>query len=324
MKQSTAAATALAACLAVHDGRAGNARQALALARALQPQAGELVLQPRAPWRWWAPRRLPGAAFGLGAPLRTALTQPPGLAVGCGRQAALATRLLRRAGARAVQILDPRLPPRHWDLLVVPEHDRLRGDNVLTVRGSLHPVDDDWLLRALPAFPALAALPAPHTVLLVGGPSRHAALDDAEFEALLRQLAAHARAEGGSFSAIASRRTPPAWRAALGAVDAGVHGVRWRDTGDGANPYAGLLAHADRLVCTPDSVNMLSEAAATHAPLFLWQTARVRGRVRRFAAQLLDDGRARALDAALDAYPVTPLRETARVAAQLRQRLGLA
>ena len=314
---------ALAAC-ALHDGRAGNARQALALAHALTPRPAEHVLAPRAPWRWWAPHRAPGDGAAFGPDFAALRMQPPALAIGCGRQAALATRLLRRAGARAVQILDPRLPPRHWDLLVVPEHDRLRGDNVLSVRGSLHPVDDDWLLRALPAFPALAALPAPHTVLLVGGPSRHAALDDAEFQALLRQLAAHARAEGGSFSAIASRRTPPAWRAALGAVDAGVPGLRWRDTGDGANPYAGLLAHADRLVCTPDSVNMLSEAAATHAPLFLWQAARVRGRVRRFAAQLLDDGRARALDAALDAYPVTPLRETARVAAQLRQRLGLA
>ncbi|WP_240125414.1 mitochondrial fission ELM1 family protein [Thermomonas alba] len=323
MKQSTPAA-ASAICLAVHDGRAGNARQALALARALQPQAEALILQPRAPWRWWAPRRLPGAAFGLGAPLRTALMQPPGLAVGCGRQAALATRLLRRAGARVVQILDPRLPPRHWDALVVPEHDRLRGDHVITLLGSLHPVDDAWLSQGRAAFSFLAALPAPHTVLLVGGPSRHAALDDAAFQALLRQLAAHARAEGGSFSAIASRRTPPAWRAALGAVDAGVPGLRWRDTGDGANPYAGLLAHADRLVCTPDSVNMLSEAAATHAPLFVWQPERVHGRVRRFIAALLERGRARALDATPAAFAVEPLRETARVAAQLRQRLGLA
>ncbi len=321
MKQSAAPP---GACLAVHDGRAGNARQALALARALLPQAGELVLQPRAPWRWWAPRWLPGATFGLGAPLRAVLAAPPGLVIGCGRQAALATRLLRRAGARAVQILDPRLPPRHWDLLVVPEHDRLRGDHVIPLLGSLHPVDDAWLRQARAAFPTLAALPAPHTVLLVGGPSRHAALDDAGFQTLLRQLAAHARAEGGRFSAIASRRTPPAWRAALGAVDAGLPGLRWRDTGDGANPYAGLLAHADRLVCTPDSVNMLSEAAATHAPLFVWRPERVHGRMRRFLAALLERGRARALDAAPAAFAVEPLRETARVAAQLRQRLGLA
>ena len=41
--------------LALHDGRAGNARQALALARALDPQAGERLLQPRPPWRWLAP-----------------------------------------------------------------------------------------------------------------------------------------------------------------------------------------------------------------------------------------------------------------------------
>lgn len=310
--------------LAVHDGRAGNARQALALARALDPQAADWTLQPGWLARRLAPHRWPGLRAPFGAAFAARCRQPPALAIGCGRQAALATRLLRAGGARTVQILDPRLPPRHWDLLVVPEHDRLRGDHVIPLLGSLHPVDDAWLRQARAAFPTLAALPAPHTVLLVGGPSRHAALDDAGFQTLLRQLAAHARAEGGSFSAIASRRTPPAWRAALGAVDAGLPGLRWRDTGDGANPYAGLLAHADRLVCTPDSVNMLSEAAATRAPLFIWRPERVHGRVRRFLAALLERGRARALDAALDAFPVTPLRETAWVAAQLRQRLGLA
>ena len=39
--------------------------QAMALARALYPQAGEHVLRPPAPWRWLAPRRLPLAAHAL-------------------------------------------------------------------------------------------------------------------------------------------------------------------------------------------------------------------------------------------------------------------
>ncbi|HEY1069675.1 mitochondrial fission ELM1 family protein [Thermomonas sp.] len=309
---------------AVHDGRAGNARQALALAHALAPRPAEHVLAPRAPWRWWAPRRAPGdgAAFGTGfAALRM---QPPALAIGCGRQAALATRLLRARGSKSVQLLDPRLDTRHWDLVVAPTHDGLRGDNVLATLGSLHPVDDDYLVCAIAAFPTLTALPSPHTVLLVGGPTRHAPLDDAAFESLLERLAAHARAEGGSFSAIASRRTPPGWRAALARVDAALPGLRWRDTGDGANPYAGLLACADRLVCTPDSVNMLSEAAATRAPLFAWAPERLQGRPRQFLDALLASGRARPLDEALAAFPVTPLRETARVAEAVRERLGLA
>ncbi|MFB0405524.1 ELM1/GtrOC1 family putative glycosyltransferase, partial [Xanthomonas euvesicatoria] len=157
---------------ALSDGRAGNARQAEALARAFHPAAYQpLHLQTNAPWRWAAPRRLPGARQAFGAAFARQLQQPPALAIGCGRQAALATRLLRAHGSRSVQILDPRLDPRHWDLLVVPEHDALRGSNVLTLLGSLHPVDDAWLAAGRAAFPALGGLPGPRLALLVGGPT---------------------------------------------------------------------------------------------------------------------------------------------------------
>ena len=100
-------------------------------------------------------------------------------------------------------------------------------------------------------------------------------------------------------------------------------GVRWRDTGDGANPYAGLLAYADRLLCTPDSVNMLSEAAATWAPLYLWSPATIVGRPRHFIDTLLASGRARAWDGAPQSFDVQPLRETARIARAVRERLFL-
>ena len=47
------------------DGNAGNLRQAEALAAALGMEATCLpALEPRAPWRWLAPRRLPGARVG--------------------------------------------------------------------------------------------------------------------------------------------------------------------------------------------------------------------------------------------------------------------
>lgn len=309
--------------LALHDGRAGNARQARALARALNPDAGDAILSPDLLARWFAPRQWPlsGAPFGPGFQATSA--SPPAIAVGCGRQAALATRLLRARGSRAVQILDPRIAPRHWDVVVAPAHDNLRGDNVITTLGSLNPVDDDWLLCAISAFPELAMLPTPHTVLLVGGPTEHAPLETAGFSDLLQRLAAQARAEHGSLSAIASRRTPAAWRSALGALDPRLPGLRWRDTGDGANPYAGLLANADRLVCTPDSVNMLSEAAATHAPLFIWQPQALRGRLRGFVDALLARGHARPLDAAMAPFEAPPLRETERVAQEIRSRLSL-
>ena len=309
--------------VALHDGRAGNARQALALARALDADAGECLLQPRAPWRWLAPHALPGATTAFGNAFDARIARPPKLAIGCGRQAALATRLLRARGSQSVQILDPRIDTRHWDLVVAPEHDSLRGDNVITTLGSLHPVDDLWLAQARKEAPQLAALPSPHTLLLVGGPTRHAALDDAGFIALLRDLRERAFAEGGSFSAIASRRTPTQWREALTNHDHALPGICWRDDRDGPNPYAALLAHADRIVCTPDSVNMLSEAAATLAPVFAWSTDIASGRLRMFLDALHASGRVHDLDDALAPFAVEPLRETARVAATVRSRLGL-
>jgi len=309
--------------LALHDGRAGNARQANALAHALDADTGECLLLPQAPWRWLAPRALPGADAAFGAAFAAHIARPPTIAIGCGRLAALATRLLHARGSKAVQILDPRIDTRHWDLVVAPEHDGLRGDNVITMRGSLHPVDDLWLAQARHDAPHIAALPSPHTVLLIGGPTRHAALDDAGFFALLRDLRAHARSEGGSFSAVTSRRTPARWRDALIDGETTLPGLRWRDERDGPNPYAGLLAHAGRIVCTPDSVNMLSEAAATLAPVFVWSPQVVQGRPRHFIDGLLASGRVHVVDDTLAPFAVEPLRETARVADEVKRRLGL-
>ena len=312
---------------ALSDGHAGNVRQTHALAAALGVGTREWVLAARAPWRWVAPRRLPLAARAFGdafaGALAGAVPHRPGLAIGCGRQAALATRLLRGTGTRTVQILDPRIDPCHWDLVIAPEHDGLRGDNVLSLLGSLHPVDDLWLAAARAGFPALGQLPRPLTTVLVGGPSAHAAFDAASVAALVDGLASAQRRDGGSLLITTSRRTPEAAVARLRALVAAQPGLLWAGAGDGPNPYAGLLGWADRIVGTADSVNMLSEACATSVPVFVFGADRLGGRPRRFVDALQALGRLRAFDDALGAFPVTPLRETARVAAEVRARLGI-
>ena len=317
------ASDAPASVLAVSDGRAGNARQAQALAAALAAMPRELVLQPRAPWRWLAPRRLPGGERAFGPGFTAALSAAPALAVGCGRQAALATRILRAHGTRVVQVLDPRLSTRHWDLVVAPAHDGLHGDNVITLAGSLNAVDDAWLAHGRAAFPHLATLPSPRIAVLLGGPSAHAGFGVTEFEALMAAAEAVAAREGGSLLVTASRRTPPAVREALRARPRRCPTLAWGDDGDGDNPYAGMLAWADRIICSADSVNMLSEACATAVPVFVQTPDAMHGRPRRFLDDLLARGRIRPLDAGAEDFEARPLRETARVAAEVQARLGL-
>ena len=305
----------IAAIVAVHDGRAGNRRQALALATAMSRDADECVLAPEAPWRWLAPRRLPFDAHAFGPAFSALRQQPPGIAVGCGRQAALATRVLRARGWKAVQILDPRLSPRHWDAVVAPAHDGLRGDNVLVPAGSLNPVDDAWLAAGRAAFPQFGALLAPRIGVLVGGPTRHAPWTTDDARQAFARIAMEAGSSGGSVLATASRRTPADVAAALRTAFADMPGLVWIDATDGPNPYAGLLGWADRLACTPDSINLLSEACATRAPVELITADRIGGRPLAFVRQLQALHRIAGADAAPDS--LTPLRETARIAARL-------
>lgn len=306
------------------DGHAGNRRQADALAAALNcGPAKDWRLDPRLPWNMLAPRSFAGADHAFGPAFAQALAQPPPLAIGCGRQAALATRLLHERGGKVVQILDPRIDTRYWNLVVAPEHDLLSGDNVITLLGSLNPVDETWLARAREAFAVFAELPQPRTAVLLGGSSSHARFDRSAFEVLASKLEVALAREGGSVLITTSRRTPADLIAALRHRYVETPGVVWCGEADGVNPYQGLLAWADRIVCSPDSVNMVSEACATDAPVFVFDPTRVSGRPRKFLDSLLAHGRIRAMDTQLAPFQVEPLRETARVAALVRERLGL-
>ena len=81
--------------------------------------------------------------------------------------------------------------------------------------------------------------------------------------------------------------------------------------GNGDNPYFGMLALADAIVVTVDSVSMISEAVATAAPVML---ATLPGRSRRnglFTEALLREGRVREFAGRFEMWPVAPLDDTA-------------
>jgi len=306
------------------DGHAGNRRQAGALACALDlGPIRDWTLATRRPWRWLAPRRLPGSEHAFGPDLQHRLAEAPLLAIGCGRQGALAARLFRERGARAVQILDPRIDPGHWDLVIAPEHDQLAGPNVLTMQGSLNPVDAPWLQAARANFAHLGDLPQPRTAVLLGGSSAHVRFDRSAFEVLASKLERVLARDGGSVLVTTSRRTPGDVLQALQHRYMETAGVVWCGPRDGDNPYPGMLAWADRIVVSPDSVNMVSEACATSAPVFVFDPMRVHGRPRLFLDALLSSGRIRPMDTMLAPFESQPLRETARVAALVRERLEL-
>lgn len=309
---------------AISDGAAGNERQARALADALDLDVRVVTIRLREPWNLLAPRLVAGAHSAIRDQTGAALDAPwPDVAIGCGRRAALATRALRawsHGRTFTVQILDPRIAASAFDVVIVPQHDDVRGANVIRSIGALNPVNAGWLARGHADFADLGELRAPRTAVLIGATNRAQTLDRAYFDALIERLAEWHALDGGSFLVSVSRRTPPDVAAELRRRFAPMPGRFWVGPDDGTNPYAGFLAWADRVFVTPDSVNMISEACATGKPVYTFAPRPIAGKLAAFHAELRASGHLRVLGESAAHEQPLPLAETAAIAELVRDR----
>jgi mitochondrial fission protein ELM1 len=209
----------------------------------------------------------------------------------------------------------------------VPEYDRLRGPNVIVTLTSPHPVSPDALAGARRnPDPRLAPLPRPRVAVVVGGNSRHHRFTPADIRRLVEQLTELART-GASLMITASRRTPPELVEDLKRLGR-EHGFFW--DGEGGNPYTAMLALADAIVVTGDSANMVSEAAATGAPLLLFEPSGGRTKLSALMDGLKRHGAVKPFSGRLEAWPYEPLDSTPVIAeaivaglARHRHALGL-
>jgi uncharacterized protein len=180
----------------------------------------------------------------------------------------------RQSGGRTRLVLvgRPWSSASRFDLVVTtPQYGLPERPNILHNHLPLHRVSADRLAAAGTRWRRrLAGLPRPFVTVLVGGSSGPYVFDQVAAARLGREASALARELGGSVLATTSARTPPAAAEALfAAIDAPAFVHRWAP-GDHDNPYFGLLALADRIVVTGDSISMIAEACATGKPVQLF------------------------------------------------------
>jgi uncharacterized protein len=305
-------------------GEAGFRTQARGLARALCDEPRELIVGLRPPWNRFPVAWTPGPLARLD-PARDRPAPPwPQLLITCGRRTAALSMAVRRAsGGRTftAHIQDPLAPASGFDLVVAMAHDAITGPNVIKVATALHDVTPARLAEAGARWrERLGGHAEPLAGVLLGGPTRRRPFGDDHARALIEALRRLRRDEATRLAIAPSRRTPAALIADLAAAFAGDPGVFvW--TGDGDNPYLGVLALADRLVVTSDSVSMISEALATPHPVEVFGEAQ-NARHGQFLQRLMDDGQiGRFTGGAAPARPPFPADATAFAAQTVRRML---
>lgn len=321
-KISSARAAPLS-CWVVSEGFVGHRHQGLGLAEALGGEPQLKTAAARQPWRSLPPLlwldRIGLRAF-RGEPLEPPW---PDLVVSSGGQGALMAALVRRlSGGRtfAVQVQRPPLPQRYFDVLVAPRHDGLAGANLIETDGALHHVTRPRLREAAARWGALFQhLPRPRVAVLLGGSNNRYRLTAVRMRELAAQLADLARG-GAGLMVTPSRRTDGAAARVLGAALAGQKFVIWDGTGD--NPYFGLLALADAILVTRDSVSMASEAVFTGKPVHIIPLDGRSRRIERFHELFERKGYTRPFAGALESWHYDPPDETAVAAARIKPLLA--
>lgn len=311
---------------AVSDGRAGIEAQAVGLAEAVARQRKATVVVKRIGWKgrlgrlpWWLtlfPRRWLTAESEFDAPW-------PDLVVAAGRATLpLSIRLRKWSGGKTfvVQIQDPRAPASLFDLVVPPNHDRLKGDNIVSIIGAPHRVTAAKLAEEYSRFAAaIDPLPHPRAAVLIGGRSKAFDLSPERAAQIAQQIQLPLEQEGGSLLMTFSRRTPPQARALLTARLKHLPGFIW--DGEGDNPYFAFLAGADYVLVTEDSANMATEAAGTGKPVFILKMDGQSLKFRLFHEELETHGAARPFGGAFHSWTYEPLTETDRAAAEILARM---
>lgn len=300
---------------------AGTESQCLGLAEALGMQPVVKRIRLKSPWKQLSPWLRLGDEYSL-APGSAGIGPPyPDILIASGRKSAgIALHIKKKSAGKTflVQVQDPRISPKHFDLVIVPQHDPARGGNVLVTAGALHRVTPEKIEAGKKSFEdLLSALPSPRVAVLIGGSSKAHRMTAETTKKLTEQLLGL----NAGLMITASRRTGIDNARLLRHALTGPNVYFW--DGEGENPYFAFLGFADYIIVTEDSVSMTSEALSTGKPVY---TAALEGGARRlglFHEMLQKQGYTKPFAGTLENWSYSPPSDTMKAAAEIRRRMAM-
>lgn len=313
----------MSAVWALVDDRAGHTGQVLGVIGKLGLTYQLKKLEYNMLGRTLPPKLQSASLRGLGK--RSApITSPwPRLVIAAGRRTLPTLRYIKKMSPSTVTIYLMWPGSAHGiDLIVAPEHDNPPNlPNVIRTLAPLHAVTSETLVSARQAWNAqFAHLPRPWVSLSLGGNTKHGEYTANDWRTVIGK--AQELAGNGSLLVTTSRRTPADAVKLAGTLISIPH-ILYRWDIDKDNPYLGMLAAADSIVVTGDSLSMCAEACVSGKPVYIYAPAKIiPEKHKKLHAALYARNMARPLEDANqhDWSPTMGLDEAGTVAREIRAR----
>ena len=190
--------------------------------------------------------------------------------ISCGRKSVIPSIHLKKNSKKKVfniHIQDPKVHFNNFDFIVAPEHDSIKGQNVITTKGAIHYLTENEIIRNknyLNSF--IKKDDRKICALILGGPTKYYDYSVRNIENIFLILNDFLKKNDFQLVIIPSMRTPKA------TIDYAIEYFGENHTiidNVDKKAYLSALSISESIVVTCDSSSMISEAALTGKPIYV-------------------------------------------------------
>ena len=308
--------------LLLTEGMHGMISQVEGMAKALNTEYSHKIIRLSFPWNLIPPKFTPISEIILKDKMYLIENETPDLIISCGRKSVIPSIFLKKKNPKifTIHIQDPKVSFKNFDAIVAPEHDNLKGNNVINSKGAIHYITQFDIDRAKPYL--MNKIQSQKIVsLILGGPNRYYSFSNKELIKIFNKIKTDFLSAGYKVIVIPSLRTPKRIiDLATKEFDPGNFIVNSVDK----QAYLSSLALATYIVVTCDSTSMISEAAASGKPIFVahMQSKKNNYRFRKFFQLFKEMGITRNLGEAVQSWTYNNLNEAERIAVMINNKLN--
>ena len=306
--------------LLLTEGFHGMISQVEGLAKALDLDFIHEKIELNNFWKLFSPKITPVKNFVF----KNELDHEFNIVISCGRKSVIPSLYLKNKYKNKIiniHIQDPKVSLNNFDFIIVPEHDSLFGENVVTSKGAIHYLTNDELIENENYLKPRIAPQKKIISFIIGGPNKYYDYNEKIIDEIFFKIKKNFIEKNYQAIIIPSMRTP---RNIIQKAQNYFDNSQIIIPNVDKKAYLSSLKLADHIVVTCDSTSMISEAALTGKPIYIAQMPAIKSnqRFKEFFNLFESLNIIKNLDTSVENWDYKKLDETSRISSYIKDKIN--